>query len=430
MASLPEAERHRLIASLSEREAEALFYDWHWWARPDQLPPAGNWFGWLLRSGRGAGKTRTGAQWVIERAKIKGHPPIALIGQTKADVRDTMIELGESSILKVSPPWFTPKYESSKRRLTWPNGVTATAFSGDEPDQLRGPQHGAVWIDELAKMKYPDETWDNMELGLRLGDNPQVIVTTTPRPIKIIKQLIADDNIVDTVVSTYANIHNLAPQYIERIVKRYEGTRLGRQELHGGILDDTPGALWTSDLLEKTRVVKHPSLYRIVVAIDPHSTTGQTGIVVCGIARGKNGATHGYTLEDATPPEGAKPETWGQAAVTAYHKWKADVIVGENNHGGDMIESVIRNVEGGRNVSYKSVRATRGKYTRAEPVSNLFAQGRAHHVGYFPDLEDELTSWVPGDDSPNRLDAEVWAYTELMLGPARELKQEANPFYA
>lgn len=420
-------QRAKALSALTDREALSLIYDWGFWARPDQLPPVGNWFGWLLRSGRGAGKTRTGAQWVIERAKIKGHPPIALIGQTKADVRDTMIELGGSSILKVSPPWFMPKYESSKRRLTWPNGVTAIAFSGDEPDQLRGPQHGAVWIDELAKMRYPQETWDNMELGLRLGDNPQVIVTTTPRPIKIIKQLMEDASVIDTVVSTYANIHNLSARFIERIVKRYEGTRLGRQELHGGILDDTPGALWTSALLEKTRVVQHPPLYRIVVAIDPHATSGQTGIIAAGIAKDMHGVIHGYTLEDATPPEGAKPETWGKAAVTAYHKWKADVIVGEINHGGDMIENVIRNVEGGRNVSYKAVRATRGKYTRAEPVSNLFAQKRAHHVGYFSDLEDELTSWVPGEDSPNRLDAEVWAYTELMLGGDDTLKAGVNP---
>jgi phage terminase large subunit-like protein len=281
----------------------------------------------------------------------------------------------------------------------------------------------------LAKFRYPVETWDNMEMGLRTGDQPQVVITTTPRPIKIIKRLVADDSIIDTVVSTYANIHNLSPQYIKRIISRYEGTRLGRQELHGGLLDDTPGALWTPGVLEKGRVTQYPALHRIIVAIDPHATSGQTGIVVVGIAY-VDDVLHGYTLEDCTSREGAKPAEWGLAAVAAYHKWEADAIVAEVNHGGDMIENVIRNVKGGRNVSYKIVRATRGKYTRAEPVSNLFEQGRAHHVGYFADLEDELTSWVPGEDSPNRLDAEVWGYTDLMLGPARELEQKENPFYA
>ena len=427
LASLSVAEREKIIHSLSSKEAQALFYDWQFWARPDQLPPEGDWFGWLLRSGRGAGKTRTGAEWVIDRAKQDNHPPIAIIGQTKADARDTMIELGESSILKISPPWFMPHYESSKRRLTWPNDVVATVFSGDEPDQLRGPQHGAAWIDELAKMRYPQETWDNMEMGLRTGDKPQVVVTTTPRPIPIIKQLIDDPEIVDRVVSTYANIGNLSPSFIKRIIKRYEGTRLGRQELHGQLMEDDPRALWSRDLLEKTRVNKSPELHRIVVSIDPPASSGQCGIIIVGIGVDGNGTTHGYTLEDASTPEGVKPSAWGNAAVAAYHKWGADLIVGEVNNGGDMIESIIRNVPDGRNVPYKSVRATRGKHTRAEPVSNLFEQGRAHHIGHFADLEDQLCTWVPGDDSPDRLDAEVWAYTELMLDEIRELQSAPSP---
>jgi phage terminase large subunit-like protein len=325
-----------------------------------------------------------------------------------------MIELGNSSIMKVSPPDFMPHYEPSKRRLTWPNGVTATAFSGDEPDQLRGPEHGAVWVDELAKFRYPTETWDNMEMGLRAGDNPQVVITTTPRPIPVIKALVADPSIVDTVVSTYANIANLSPAYIKRVIKKYEGTHLARQELHGQILDDNPRALWSRGLLEETRVTMSPTLHRIVVAIDPHATSGQTGIVVAGVAY-VGGELHGYTLDDVTPPEGVKSSVWGAAAVAAYHKWKADLIVGEINNGGDMIEDVIRNVPNGRNVSYKTVRATRGKFTRAEPIANLFEQGRGHHVGSFADLEDEQCNWVPGDPSPNRLDAEVWAYTDLIL---------------
>ena len=423
---LPIQQRQTILNGLTDAEAQALLYDWEFWARPDQLPPPGDWFCWLLRSGRGAGKTRVGAQWVIERARQKGHPPIALIGQTVADVRDTMIEVGESSILKISPPDFMPEYESSKRRLTWPNGVTATTFSGDKPDQLRGPGHGAAWIDELAKFRYPIETWDNMEMGLRIGDRPQIVVTTTPRPIKAITNLIADPDCINTVVSTYANIANLSPAYIKRVIKKYEGTHQARQELHGEILDDDPNALWSRELLDETRIIKPPTLHRIVVAVDPHATSGQTGIVVAGMAL-VNNVIHGYTLDDNTSAEGAKPAAWGAAVVTAYHKWKADCIIGEINNGGDMIEDVIRNVPGGKNVSYKTVRATRGKYTRAEPVANLFEQNRAHHIGSFADLEDELCTWVPGLPSPNRLDAEVWAYTELILGQDETLRTGANP---
>jgi len=324
-----------------------------------------------------------------------------------------MIEVGESSILKCSPPWFMPKYEPSKRRLTWPNGAVAVAFSGDEPDQLRGPEHDTVWMDELAKFKYPQQTWDMMELGLRVGPHPQVCVTTMPRPIPIIKKLLADPDTVDVVGSSYENKENLSKHFISRIEKQYEGTRLGRQEVWGDILDDVPGALWTRDLLEQTRLTEHPELVRIAVGVDPAATTGETGIVVVGIAHYK-GDWHGYTLDDVTLP--GTPGVWGTAVVAAYHKWSADVIVGEINNGGDMIEHVIRSIPGGRNVSYKCVRATRGKYTRAEPVANLFEQGRAHHVGFFADLEDQECSYVPGEQkSPNNLDAEVWAYHELML---------------
>jgi phage terminase large subunit-like protein len=427
LALKSDKEIETILTNLTNEEAQLLLYDWQSWARPDQLAPSGDWFCWLLRSGRGAGKTRTGAEWVISKAKDDNCPPIAIIGQTKADVRDTMIELGESSILKISPPWFMPKYEPSKRRLTWPNDVTATAFSGDEPDQLRGPQHGYAWIDELAKMRYPQETWDNMEMGLRLGDKPQVVVTTTPRPIPIIKMLQEDDDCTETVVSTYANFSNLSERFIKRVRAKYEGTPLAKQEIHGQIMADDPNALWSRILLENTRITKPPNMHRIVVAIDPHATTGQTGIVVAGIAKDLSEVTHGYTLDDCTPPEGVKPNVWGASAVAAYHKWKADLIVGEINNGGDMIENVIRNIDGGQNVAYKAIRATRGKYTRAEPVSNLFHQKRAHQIGHFADLEDELCTWVPGNDSPNRLDALVWAYTELMLDGEKELRAGANP---
>lgn len=410
MTLLTKKEREKLLNSLTEKEAEDILYDWEVWARPKQLPPKGNWFGWLLRSGRGFGKTRAGAEWVTDRVK-KGFRRIALIGQTKADVRDTMIEVGESSILKISRPSFMPDYEPSKRRLTWPNGAIAISYSGDEPDQLMGPQHDTVWIDELAKFQYPQKTWDNMEFGLRIGPNPQVMITATPRPIPIIKNLIDDPDIRDVRGNSYENIDNLSERYIKRILGKYEGTRLGRQEIHGHILEDNPDALWTRKIIEDNRRNKAPKLIRIAVAVDPQATdnimSSETGIVIGGICENKQG----WILNDATIK--GSPDQWGNAAVTAYHKFLADRIIGEVNNGGDMVEYVIRSVD--PKVSYKSVRASRGKYVRAEPVSALYEQGRIHHVGTFIDLEDQLCEWVPGDKSPDRLDALVWLITELML---------------
>jgi len=413
LASLPEAERQKAINSLSEKEAEAILYDWTVWARPKQLPPDWSWYIWLLLSGRGGGKTRAGAQLVIKWAS-EGYNPIALIGQTKADVRDTMVEVGDSAILNISPPWFMPEYESSKRRLTFPNGVLAIIYSGDEPEQLRGPQHMKAWIDELAKFKYPQDTWDNLMFGLRIGSAPQAVVTTTPKPIKVIKELMADSRTAVTRGHTLENKDNLAPDFLNYILRKYENTRLGRQELAGEILDDNPDALWKRDKIDELRVKKHPDLSRVVVAIDPEATntesSAETGIIVAGIA--KLGDTmHGYILDDLTIK--GTPDQWATAAVVGYHRTKADKIVGEINNGGDMVEYTVRTVDS--NVSFKSVHASRGKYTRAEPVSALYEQGRIHHVGFFPDLEDQLCEWVPGDKSPDRLDALVWAITELML---------------
>ena len=375
------------------------------------MPPEGDWFCWLLRSGRGFGKTRTGAEWICERARDGPYHPIALIGETKADVRDTMIELGDSSILQVSPPWFMPSYEPSKRRLTWPNGMVAVAYSGDEPDQLRGPQHGTCWLDELAKFKYPKETWDNMELGLRLGENPRVVVTTTPRPIPVLKALLADPMTVDVVGSTYENIANLAPTFISRVLSKYEGTHFGRQEIHGEVLEDREGALWQrQDMIEAHRRVEHPAFTRVVVGVDPPGGVAECGIVVGAVG----GDRHCYIIEDRSLL--GSPDAWGTAAVTAYHHNDADRIVAEVNFGGDMVESTIRTVD--KNASYKAVRASRGKAIRAEPVAALYEHGKVHHVGQFSLLEDEMCSWVPGEGlpSPNRLDALVWAVTELMLG--------------
>lgn len=377
---------------------------------------------WLILSGRGFGKTRTGGEWVIQRAKYGPYYPIALVGQSKADVRDTMIEVGESAIQKISPPWFVPKYEASKRRLTWPNGMIATIFSGDEPDQLRGPQHGSAWIDELAKFQYPKEAWDNLVLGLRLGDNPQAVITTTPRPIPIIRELIADTTTHVTLGSTYENIGNLSPVFIREVVKRYEGTRLGAQELYGQVLGDTPGALWTRDVLEKCRVRVSPQFLRVVVAVDPGASTAEeanhTGIVACGL----DGVKHGHVIADASCRE--KPAKWGERVVRLHDQLRADCVVAESNQGGDMVAAVIQSAAADlcrrkerptKEIAIRLVRASRGKYTRAEPISALYEQGRCHHVGMFGEMEDELCTWVPGEDSPDRLDAMVWGFTELML---------------
>jgi len=398
-----------ILSQLPQSELDKLMYNWRFWARDDQLPPHGDWFCWLIRSGRGAGKTWTGSNWIIERAK-QGYGPIALIAQTKADARDTMVELGPSSIMKVAPPDFTPTYEPSKRRLTFPNGITATVFSGDEPSQLRGPQHSTVWIDELAKFKYPQETWDNMEFGLRLGDDPCVLVTTTPRPIPILKQITKDPKTVDVVVSTFANRHNLSPQFLSRITERYEGSRLGRQELHGEILEDTPGALWQPSQLDATRVNEYPTLKRIVIGVDPAvsatSSSNATGIVGCGL--GEDG--HLYILADSTVV--GSPREWAKAVEKLYKSLSADIIIAESNQGGDLVASNIRQYN--QNLPVRLVRATKGKYTRAEPIATMFEQGRGHIVGRLPQLEDELTTWVHGETSPDRLDAMVWGCTELI----------------
>jgi len=366
-----------------------------------------------VRSGRGFGKTRLGAEWVIGRAKHGPFYPIALVGQTKADLRDTMVELGESSIMKVSPPWFMPELQATKRRLVWPNGMIAVMYSGDEPDQLRGPQHGSAWVDELAKFKYPAETMDNLTLGLRVGERPQAVVTTTPRPIPVITRLLEDPGVVHTVGSSFENITNLSPRFIERIREQYEGTRLGRQELYGEILDDVPGALWKRIDLETNRVREHSPLTRVVVAIDPAETVNpdrgsETGIVVAGLG----GDRHGYVLDDISLY--GTPAEWANEAITAYNRFHADRIIGEANAGGDMIEHTLRSVDS--KVAYKKVIASRGKQTRAEPIAALYEQGKVHHVGMFADLEDQLCSWVPGEKSPDRLDALVWALSELMLG--------------
>jgi phage terminase large subunit-like protein len=426
-AALPEARRKKILAALSPKERLQLEYTWAFWARPSQIDPASEWRTWLILAGRGWGKTRVGAEWIRKRAKANPASRIALVGATAADVRDVIIE-GESGILAVCPPNERPEYEPSKRRITWKNGAIATAYSADEPDRLRGPQHTDAWADELASWRYPD-AWDQLMFGLRLGDNPRVVVTTTPRPTPIIRGLVNTTTTTVTRGSTYENKANLAEAFIDKIVQRYAQTRLGRQEIFGEILDDNPGALFKRDLIEKARVAKCPPLLRIVIAIDPavssNPDSDETGIIVVGLGYD----LHAYVLEDLSGKY--TPAEWANVAVDAFYSFEADRIVAEVNQGGALVEANIRTVD--PSVPYKAVRASRGKAVRAEPVAGLYEQGRVHHVGVLVALEDQMVSWDPTQAisrqpskrsnmsggplvrSPDRMDGLVWGITELLL---------------
>ena len=416
-----------LIAGFSARELAILLADWEFCAREDQWPPllapgGAPWRVWLILGGRGAGKTRAGAEWV--RAIARGRPqfstrplsPIALVGESVAHVRDVMIE-GVSGILAAHKRSERPLWEPSRKRLTFDNGVVAQAFSAEDPESLRGPQFSAAWCDELAKWRYAEESWDMLQFGLRLGEWPRQIVTTTPRPIPLLKRLMSERGVVTTRATTRQNAANLAPSFLESVIAQYAGTRLGRQELDGEIVEERADALWSRDMLEAARIAEAPPMERIVVAIDPPASSGKRadrcGIVAAGIARGVV-----HVLEDTTLAA-ARPAQWARAAVALYHKLEADVLIAEVNQGGEMVRAVIH--EADASVPVKEARATRGKYLRAAPVAQLYEQGRVRHVGAFPALEDELcdfgTDGLSSGRSPDRLDALVWAIHALALAP-------------
>ena len=415
LASLPEPVRNRLVWSLPRDKALRLKYEWPYRARPEQLPPPGDWRVWLLLAGRGFGKTRTGAELV--RARVAAHTArrIALVAPTAADARNVMVE-GESGLLAIAPPGDRPLYEPSKQRLTWPNGAVATIFSADEPERLRGPQHDFAWCDELAAWRYP-EAWDMLMFGLRLGDDPRAIVTTTPRPTKPIRALIADPKVVVSHGTTAENRANLAPAFLDQIVRRYQGTRLGRQELDAEILEDMPGGLWRRETIEATRMSTLPELSRVVVAIDPAVSASEKADETGIIAVGRDGNGHGYVLADASGRYA--PVQWARLAIAVYGTHQADRIVAEVNNGGDMVEATLRMID--PNVPFSAVRAARGKVARAEPVAALYEQGRIHHLGAFPQLEDQMCAFTSDFDraaagySPDRVDALVWAVTELLV---------------
>lgn len=407
------------IDSLTPEEVNTLIYDWSFWARPEQIAPeelfTTDKFIWLYLAGRGAGKTRSAAEFVIDCIKNRGYRYLSLIGASAPEVRTIMIE-GESGLLNISPPDFMPTYEPSKKQIRWPNGAMGNIFYGTEPELSRGAQSDIVWMDEICKWQYPGDTFDNIMFGLRLGNNPLCCVTTTPKPIKVIKELLKNDDCVVTRGSTYDNQNNLAKSFIDTIIKKYEGTRLGRQELLAEILVDNPGALWKRSWIDRDRVSEHPDLEKIVVAIDPKASTdadSESGIIIAGKCK-----DHYYILADKSL-DGA-PHEWAGAAVKGYEQYKADRIVAEVNNGGDMVESTIRNIS--PSVPFSKVWASRGKVTRAEPISALAEQGRIHHVGFFPELEDQLCEFEQGMKSPDRLDALVWAITHLMAGGGQSNK--------
>ena len=410
---LPLSEKKRLLERLKQQtttlEQRQLKKRWRETARAEQLAPAGDWSVWLILAGRGWGKTRTGAEWFREKAQTV--PMLRIIAPTYADARDVCVE-GESGLKAICEPGELVKWNRSMGEGEFKNGERFKVFSGEEPERLRGPQSYADWCDELAAWQYSQATWDMAMFGLRLGKNPQACVTTTPKPVQVIRDLLKAPTTFITRGSTYDNRANLAPSFFTQIIAKYEGTRLGRQELNAELLEDTPGALWQRGQLELLRVDAAPPLQRIVVAIDPAATSregsDETGIVVAG----RSAEKQGYLLEDASGRY--TPDQWARVAIDLYHKHRADRIVYETNQGGEMVEHTLRTVWSA--APLKGVNASKSKQARAEPISALYEQGKVHHVGaQFAQLEDQLCNWLPGDKSPDRLDAMVWAFTELLL---------------
>lgn len=421
------------LGGLSDNALAALPWLFEFWALPHQLPPEGDWKSWVIMGGRGAGKTRAGSEWV--RAQVEGATPdapgkakrVALVSETFDQCRDVMV-FGDSGILACSPADRRPVWEATRRRLVWPNGAVAQVFSAHEPEALRGPQFDAAWVDELAKWKKAEDTWDMLQFALRLGEHPQQVITTTPRNVGVLKAILKNASTVVTHAPTDANRAYLAESFLSEVQTRYAGTRLGRQELEGLLLDDVEGALWTTAMLEGARVAEAPKLDRIVVAVDPSVTGGaasdECGIVVAGVNMlGEPKDWRAYVLEDATVKGG--PTDWARAAIAAMERHGAERLVAEVNQGGDLVESVIRQID--PLVPFRALRAGRGKGLRAEPVAALYEQGRVRHLRGLGALEDQMcrmtVAGYEGRGSPDRVDAMVWAIHELMIEPAGQFRR-------
>jgi predicted phage terminase large subunit-like protein len=425
LAALPDEARERVLAGLNGAAAQALAHDWEWLARPEQLAPEGDWRIWLMMAGRGFGKTRAGAEWVRAIAERDGRARIALVGATLGEARSVMVE-GPSGLLAVAPWWNRPAFSPALRRLIWPNGAMALLFGAADAESLRGPQFSHGWADEIAKWPGGEAAWDNLMMGMRLGDRPRVLATTTPRPVPLVRTLVAgkDTGIVVTRGRTADNLANLADGFVAAMEQSYGATRLGRQELEGELISDVEGALWSRDLLERCRVAHVPErddggalLSRVVVGVDPPASAhgDACGIIVAGLG----GDGRAYVIADASV-EKATPEGWARAVAQAAAQHGADRVIAEANNGGAMVESVLRAAEAALPV--RLVHASRGKAARAEPVAALYEAGRVRHRGAFWTLEDEMCGLVAGGGyvgpgrSPDRADALVWALTELMLG--------------
>ncbi|WP_368346386.1 DNA-packaging protein [Pelagovum sp. HNIBRBA483] len=434
IASEAVAVQEAFLEDLSPSELRALPHLFEFWALPHQLPPRNEWRTWIILGGRGAGKTRAGAEWV--RAMVEGATPrmagrarrVALVGETIDQAREVMI-FGDSGIMALAPPDRRPEWLPGRRLLVWPNGATAQLFSAHDPESLRGPQFDAAWADELAKWKNGQETWDMLQFCLRLGDDPRAVITTTPRKSPVLREILARPSTVTTHAPTDANRANLAAGFLEEVTRRYGGTRLGRQELEGELLDDLEGALWTAQMLGQARVSAAPPLSRIVVAVDPpvsgHQGSDDCGIVVAGIVcEGPPQSWCSYVLEDATV-SAATPEVWARAALEAVARHGADRLVAEVNQGGALVETVIRQID--PLVPFRAVRATHGKAARAEPVAALYEQGRVRHLEGLTALEDQMgqmcRTGFAGRGSPDRVDALVWALQELVIDPARQWRR-------
>ena len=422
------------LKGLGDEALMALPWLFEFWALPHQLPPEGAWKSWVIMGGRGAGKTRAGAEWV--RAQVEGARPldpgrarrVALLGETVDQVREVMV-FGESGIVACSPPDRRPVWEATRKRLVWPNGAVAEVYSAFSPDSLRGPQFDAAWADELAKWPKAEEAWDMLQFALRLGEHPQQVVTTTPQNIPVLKAILKNPSTVLTQAPTEANRAYLAASFLEEVRARYSGTRLGRQELDGVLLEDVEGALWSTAALEAGRVEAPGKMSRIVVAVDPpvtgHKGSDECGIVVVGAAtEGPPSEWRAWVLEDASV-SAASPDAWARAAVAAMERHGADRLVAEVNQGGQLVESVVRQVD--PTVAYRAVHASRGKVARAEPVAALYEQGRVHHLRGLGALEDQMCRMTArgydGKGSPDRVDALVWALTELIVEPAAKWRR-------
>jgi len=430
LACVSKKEAAEFVDSLSPQSQAALPWLFEFWALPHQLPPEGrDWKSWVIMGGRGAGKTRAGAEWV--RRQVEGARPldpgrarrVALVAQTLDQAREVMV-FGESGILACSPPDRRPTWQATRRRLEWPNGAVAQVFSAFDPESLRGPQFDAAWVDELAKWPKAEETWTQLQFALRLGQSPRQVITTTPRDVAILKEILAADSTVVTRAPTQANAAYLARSFLEEVKRRYAGTRLGRQELEGVLLSDVEGALWRSDTIEAARLSTAPALDRIVVAVDPpvsgHAGSDECGILVAGaVTHGAPQDWRAVVLEDASVR--GSPQTWAKAALSAAARHGADRVVAEVNQGGDLVETVIRQID--PLVPYRAVRASRSKQARAEPVAALYEQGRVGHLRGLGTLEEQMCQMTAqgftGKGSPDRVDALVWALSDLMIEPAR-----------